>query len=54
MKMYIIKGLRMTNYLIRKGFDLLKVEDDIHNSHYKVFLFEDTPELRQAMSRFKK
>lgn len=40
-------------YLIREGFDLHKVIDDDKNSHYKVFLFEDSEELRQAMSNFK-
>lgn len=54
LNLYIIKSIRMTNFLIRQGFDLRQVIDDENNPHYKVFLFEDTQELRNAMSRFKK
>lgn len=51
---YIIKSIRMMTFLIRKGFDLYKVIDDDKNPHYKVFLFEDTKELRQAMTEYSK
>ena len=36
----------MTNYLAKK-FDILKIGNDRRNPKFKVFLFEDTPELRE-------
>lgn len=51
---YIIKSIRMMTHLIREGFDLYKVIDDDKNPHYKVFLFEDTEELRNAMQLYSK
>lgn len=49
---YVVKSIRMMTYLIREGFDLFKVKDDDKNSHYKVFLFEDSKKLRKAMNQF--
>ena len=49
---YVVKSIRMMTYLIRKGFDIYKVKDDDKNSHYKVFLFEDSEGLRMAMREF--
>lgn len=43
----------MANYLVRNGFDILKVVDDKDNSKFKVFMFRDCLELRQAMERYK-
>lgn len=49
---YVIKSLRMMTYLIRQGFNIYKVKDDDKNSYYKVFLFEDSEDLRKAISDF--
>lgn len=51
---YVIRGIGMVNYLVRKGFDLWKVEDDKNNPRFKVFLFKNTPELKEAMGGYKK
>lgn len=51
---YVIRGIGMVNYLVRKGFDLIKVEDDKDKPEFKVFLFKNTFELREAMGGYKK
>ena len=51
---YVIRGIGMVNYLIRQGFDLIKAEDDKDKPEFKVFLFKNTPELREAMGGYKK
>jgi hypothetical protein len=46
-------------FLVRNGFNVLKVEDAYSKkgeskSPYKVFLFENTPELNECCLRFSK
>ena len=43
--------LRMTNYLAKK-FDILKLGTDKYNPKYKVFLFEDSKELREYLKGY--
>lgn len=50
----MIKSLSMMNFLCNNGFQVLKVEDNEDDSRYKVFLFEDTTELRNMMRHFPK
>lgn len=49
---YVVKSLAMANFLVRQGFDILKVSDSRENSRFKVFLFRDCKELRDSMSMF--
>ncbi|SFQ23331.1 DUF5659 domain-containing protein [Caldicoprobacter faecalis] len=49
---YVIKSMSLACFLIRKGFNLLKVDDSIQDPRKKVFLFEDTPELQRAITEF--
>lgn len=51
---YVIRGLGMANYLVRKGFDIKKVEDNAYDRRFKIFLFEDSKELRNAISEYDK
>ncbi|WP_338595208.1 DUF5659 domain-containing protein [Clostridium baratii] len=51
--MYIVKTLRLMNYLVRKGFDCKKIEKDRYNAAKVVFKFEDCKELRQALYNYK-
>lgn len=53
-RLYYIRGLGMANYLVRQGFDIVGVEDNENDSYFKVFLFKDSKELRDAMRRFNK
>lgn len=54
MKYYYIKTLRMMEYLTGLGYQVIKTIPDFNNPKYKVFLFEDTEELRGAMSGYKR
>ena len=51
---YVVKSLKMMHYLIRQGFDVQKVDDNKENPKWKVFLFSDSEELRQAMTVYNK
>ena len=50
-KLFVSETLRMTNYVAKK-FDILKLGTDRDNSRFKVFLFEDTPELREYLKGY--
>ena len=49
---YIIKSLSMMNYLVRNGFNVVKVGDNENNPKLKVFMFYDSQELRKCMESF--
>lgn len=51
---YVIYSLSMMNYLVRSGFDVVKVSDSTRNPKIKVFLFMDTPQLQETMKEFKR
>ncbi len=51
---YIVRSLSMANWLCNNGHKILKVEDSEKNSKFKVFFFEDTPDLHNTMSKFRK
>jgi hypothetical protein len=50
-QLYICKTLRMMNYLCKK-YDCIKMADDKDNLKFKVFLFEDTDEFREYLSKY--
>lgn len=50
--MYIVKSLDLANWLCRRGFKILKVEDNVRNPKYKVFLFEDTKKIRDKVTEY--
>lgn len=50
--MYIVRSLSMTNWLCKHGHEILKVEDSEKDARLKVFLFEDSVELRDTMRQF--
>lgn len=50
--MYIVKSLDLANWLCRRGFTILKVEDNVRNPKYKVFLFEDTKKIRDKVTEY--
>ena len=50
---YIIKSLNMMNYLVRNGFNVVKVGDNENNPNFKVFMFYDSQELRKCMESFR-
>lgn len=50
--MYIVRSLELTNWLCGQGYQILKVEDSEKNPKYKVFLFEDTSQIRKSVSEY--
>ena len=51
MTKYKIFSLKLANELVDKGFVLLGTGINIKFPKYKVFYFEDTPELREAIKK---
>jgi ATP-dependent Clp protease adapter protein ClpS len=49
---YVIRSLKMANFLVRAGFDILKVSDSEQDPNFKVFLFNDSKELRNYITMF--
>ena len=51
-QMYIVRSLDLTNWLCGQGYRILKVEDSEKNPKYKVFLFEDTKQIRNSVTEY--
>ena len=49
---YYCKRLRLLDYLINKGFRALGTMPDFNNPRYKVWKFENTPELEAALAKY--
>jgi len=52
--MYVIRTQKLATWLISKGFELLKIDDNKEDLRFKVFLFKDTPVLRAMIKQYKK
>jgi hypothetical protein len=50
-KLYTCKTLRLCNWLNKK-YDILSVVPDKDNSRFSVFLFEDSDEFREYLSKY--
>ena len=50
--MYICRRLRLLTFLQKKGFNYIASMEDKHNPKYFVWLFVDTPELREAIEDY--
>lgn len=52
-KNIVIFSQRMAGYLMQKGYVLLEMRPDVKSSSRKnIFLFKDTPQIRQSMSDY--
>lgn len=51
---YPIYSLSMANFLVRNGFDIVKVDDNERDNRLKKFLFYDNANLRNAMTTYKR
>lgn len=49
---YYCKRLRLLDYLIRKGFRAVGTMPDANNPRYKVWKFENSPELEKALAEY--
>lgn len=50
-KLYKIFSAKMAHELCVKGFRIVDTEGNTHKPWLNVFLFEDTPEFRTAMTK---
>lgn len=50
--MFICRTLRMCRYLIDNGFDWVETRPDKKNPKFDVWVFKDTPELSQCVSKY--
>lgn len=50
--MRTVRSLELMNWLCHRGFSVLKVLDSDKNRQFKVFLFEDTKEIRNAIGDY--
>lgn len=50
--LYVIRGYRLANYLMNNGINMVKVDRNKENKSWLIFLFEDTKNLRQAITKF--
>jgi len=48
----VVHSLGLAMHLVRFGCDIKKVEDSFTNKKFKVFLFEDTPELKEVIKYY--
>lgn len=53
-KYYEVFTLRLANYLMHQGLNLIGAKDDKYDSSKKVYYFIDTPELRAGLARYSK
>jgi hypothetical protein len=44
-QVYMVRSLRLMMYLVRQGFDIIKVRDSDTDSKYKIFYFDYSPEI---------
>ena len=54
MKYYVAKTMRLASYLCSNGFEVVKEDTDRYNPKYKVWLFEDSVQLRGCLMNYKK
>lgn len=48
-KLYKVLTVRVAQYLQTLGFKLVDVQPDLYKPKYNTFLFEDSPELQEAI-----
>lgn len=52
MKLYVCRRIRLLSHLMSKGFKFVKIEQDRNNPEYSVWVFIETPELREAIEEY--
>lgn len=50
--MYICRKMRLCCYLLKHGFQYVSERADKYNPKYRVWLFDNTPELRIAIEEY--
>ena len=50
--MYVCRRMRLCSFLLSKGFNYVSERPDRNDARYKVWLFENSPELRLAIEEY--
>lgn len=53
MKRYTVFSLRIANELVKRGYPIVETSINVKFPQYKVFIFEDTEELRRTLDEVK-
>ena len=51
-KYYVCKRMRLLEYLKDRGFLPVRTEPDIHKPKYNVWIYENSPELADAIENY--
>lgn len=51
MKKCLVYTLKLANQLVELGYEIIETSINTNNPKYKVFFFEDTPEIRAEIKR---
>ena len=52
MKYYVCKKIRLMVFLQKKGFNFIKIQEDRNDHDRVVWIFIETPELRDAIEEY--
>ena len=53
-KTKVIYSMRMMQYLVEYGLEVIEIKAHPHIAGFKCYVFEDTEELRELMRKYKK
>lgn len=53
-KYYYVFSQHLAGYLLMRGFPLLRLNTNLKDKRYKVFLFKDCEEIQSAISSYHK
>lgn len=51
-KTYVCRKIRLCTYLLEKGFEYMEEKPDVFKPNRKVWIFEETPSLRNAIEEY--
>ena len=52
MKYYVCRRIRILTFLLERGFQYIKMEQDKYNPNYNIWLFRDCDEIRAAVEEY--
>ena len=51
--MFYCKGMKLANYLIENGMDVIRIESNYKKKGYLIFVFEDNENVAQLLAEWK-
>lgn len=50
--MYVCKKMRLCNFLLKRGFQYERIDVDVFNPKYNVWIFRNSPALQDAITEY--